>query len=113
MMIKQWLRSGTPMIWLHAGALALHDKIWAIGKDDIGAINYRLEQLRRKRRALELKDTATPENALSGYDRAKSCVKSLLILAPSLSNDWGPLHSSGLAGGVQYERFRFPTTNRS
>lgn len=45
-----------------ARALALHDKIRAIEKDDIGAINYRLEQLRRKRRALELRDAATPEN---------------------------------------------------
>ncbi len=41
-------------------ALDLFDQIRDIEKNDIGAINYQIEKLRLKKRALELKDELTP-----------------------------------------------------
>lgn len=42
-------------------ALALHDQIVDIEKDDIGAINYQVERLRLQERKLELDNADTPE----------------------------------------------------
>ena len=42
--------------------LALHHTIRQIEKSDIGSINYTMEQLRLKKRKLELNNEATPEN---------------------------------------------------
>lgn len=44
-----------------ATTLALHDSARRIEKSEIGAINYSLEQLRLKKRKLELENEATPE----------------------------------------------------
>lgn len=44
-----------------ARALAIHDEIDELEKDDIGEVNYALERLRLRRRALELQNEATPE----------------------------------------------------
>lgn len=42
-------------------ATELHDRIMEIQKDEIGAINYQLEQLRLEERELELENELTPE----------------------------------------------------
>ncbi|RMF14306.1 MAG: phosphate ABC transporter permease PstA [Gammaproteobacteria bacterium] len=42
-------------------ARALHDKIYAIEKTDIGSVNYAMERLRLKQRRLELEGRDTPE----------------------------------------------------
>ena len=44
-----------------ARALALHDEIAALEKDEIGEVNYAIERLRLQERALELRGEATPE----------------------------------------------------
>lgn len=49
----------------------LYEQIREIEKDDIGAINYGMEQLRLKQRRLELKGQATPE-ALAELDRERA-----------------------------------------
>jgi phosphate transport system permease protein len=44
-----------------ARALALHDEIAALEKEEIGEVNYAIERLRLQERALELRGEATPE----------------------------------------------------
>lgn len=44
-----------------ARALALHDEIARLEKDEIGEVNYAIERLRLSERALELRGEATPE----------------------------------------------------